>query len=149
MYPRTLAPNNLRTVRDAAANDSDKSWTVPNDEIWRLLWASVTLVSTATVGNRQIAIVVSDASSNVVLTINAGAVQAASATVRYLFFPGVPRETSVAVGELRGSIPADLYLPAGYSLRVYDSAAVDAAADDMTVAFQVERDQTSPAYSTS
>jgi len=36
------------------------------------------------------------------------------------------------------AIPANLVLPAGYKVRVYDSAAIDPAADDMAVNMLVE-----------
>lgn len=149
MYPRSIAPNNLRTVFDSTADDSDKSWVVPDDEIWRLNWAHLILVSTATVGNRQILMRVDDPNGNMLFDTHAGNVQAASVTRHYLFLQGIYRETSFVDGELQVPFPQDCWLGPGFTLRFYDATAVDAAADDMTVTFQVDRIQTNPAYSTS
>ena len=41
---------------DEAANDSDKSFTVPAGRMWELTSIWVELVSTATVGNRQMVV---------------------------------------------------------------------------------------------
>lgn len=124
---------------DATANDSDKEWVVPTNAQWKLNSAFVTLVSTATVGNRVVTLEVQDASSNVIFALAAGAVQAASGTVNYSFSIGAPRETTAVNGYLSVNCPGELWLDAEYTLRVYDSAAVDAAADDMTVSFQVSQ----------
>ena len=59
-------------------------------------------------------------------------------TIGYLIktIPGIVVATSaVAAGVLTCTIADDLILLPGWTLRVYDSAAVDAAADDMTVSF--------------
>lgn len=122
-------------VYDAVANDSDKSWTVPDGEMWKIIYANVILVTTATVGNRQIRFSVSDADGNDVGYIPAGAVQAASLTRSYGFMQGIYRETAFIDSMIQVPIPTDLYLPSGYTVRFYDSAAIAAAADDMTVSF--------------
>lgn len=127
----------VKFTRDAGLNDSSKSFQVPVGRTWKIQFLSVDLVSTATVGNRQITLDVYDgsvASGNLVYSINAGAVQAASATVRYEFYPQAPNETSVVNGGLKTHLP-DIILSSQWSINVSDSAAVDAAADDMTVNF--------------
>lgn len=129
----------IETVRDAAANDSDKSWTVPGNEIWKLNWAHVTLATSADVGNRRIEMAVSDAAGDEVMDLVAGAVQAASTTVHYGFLQGIFRETTVVGGELQVPMPIDLYLEPGFTLRFFDSATIAAGADDMTVSFQYQR----------
>lgn len=129
----------LHGIFDAAANDSDKSYTVPDGEMWKLLYANIKLVTTATVGNRQIRMSVLDADANEVGYISAGAAQAASLTRNYGFMQGIYRETAFVDGMIQVPIPMDLYLPAGYTVRFYDSAAIAAAADDMTVAIGVKR----------
>lgn len=129
----------LYSVYDAVTNDSDKSWTVPENEMWKLNFLHATLISTATVGNRIVTIEIDDEDSNPLIDLFAGAVQAASLTRHYGFIQGIYRETSFINGEIQVPLPKDCYLGPGYSLRVYDSAVVDAAADDMTVSFQAMR----------
>jgi hypothetical protein len=128
----------LKNVFDDTANDSDKSWVVPSKRTWKINWLHVILVTTATAGNRQVTVEIQDADSNVLMHLVAGTVQAASLTRHYGYLQGIYRETSFVGDELQVPIPQDLYLAPGYTLRVYDSAAVDAAADDMTVSFQAE-----------
>jgi len=124
---------------DATTNDSNKTFTVPGNELWKLNFAQVVLTTDATVGDRVVTLVISDSAGNTLATIIAGAVQAASATVTYTFWGGLIRETSVVNGELQSPIPADIYLQGGATLRFYDSAAIAAAADDMTVSFQYQK----------
>jgi hypothetical protein len=122
---------------DATANDSDKSFTVPNGKTWRLDWAHVILASTADVGNRQIEVQILDASSVLRIDFHAGTTQAANLTRHYVFQPGIFRETAFVDGEIQTAIPMNMILPAGWSVRFYDSAAVAATADDMTISFQI------------
>lgn len=123
---------------DATANDSDKSWTVPNNELWRICYVHAILVSTATVGNRQIAFEIKDESGNSLMHLEAGAVQAASVTRHYGFLQGIFRETAFVSDELQVPLPIDCWLKPGWVLRVADDAAIDAAADDLTVSFVYE-----------
>lgn len=129
----------VETRRDAALNDSNKSWVVPDGEMWKILWAHVRYTSSADVGNRQMTFLIKDADGNEIFDIAAGIVQAAGLTRHYNFAQGVYRETAFAADELQTPIPVDCYLPAGYTLQFYDSAAVAVAADDMIVNFAIQR----------
>lgn len=122
-------------TEDAALNDSDKDIAVPASKVWRLSAVFVSLTSTATVGNRHVVVEIRDASNNIVSEISAGANQAASLTRRYSFGVGLPADTSFggpSTDAIRAPLP-EMWLEAGWDVRVYDKAAVDAAADDMTV----------------
>lgn len=130
----TIDPWNPNQQADTAANDSDKSFTVPAGAIWQILWIWVEFAATGTVGNRQLVVEIQDAGSNVVAQIRAGAVQAASLTRKYLFAPGMMDLTTFRDTDfLATPIPPGLLLGAGWKVRVYDKTAVAAAADDMTV----------------
>ena len=133
MAIRSTWRNSVRQL-DVAANDSDKIITVPADTEWEILGIQVKLVSTGTVGNRRVEVVVRDGADAIMFTLVAGAVQAASATVLYSFGAGLPRETTVVGGALMSPLPQGLILAGGWDIRILDSAAVDAAADDMDIA---------------
>lgn len=124
---------------DDTANDSSKSWTVPEGELWKLNFAHIILVSSADVGNRVISIDILDADGNLMLDLFSPVVQAASGTRHYAFFQGIYRETAFAADSIQIPIPKDLWLKAGYTIKAWDRAAIAAAADDMTVAFQFEK----------
>jgi len=130
---------NIQSVFNATANDSDKTFVVPNNETWKINHANVILTTTATVGNRALHMDVYDVDGNEIASIASGAVQAASLTVTYSFLQGIFRETATVNGNLQIPIPQDLYLTGGMSLRFYDAAAISAASDDMTVAFQYKK----------
>lgn len=132
---KTYPGSQIQTVfNDAAANDSNKSFTVANR--MRLQSAYVSLVASSDVGNRQLVLEVLDG-ANVVYQSAAGAVQAEDTTVVYNFAEGNARETAAVAGAL--DVPlACLHLQSGYSVRVRDSAAVAATADDMTVRIVAE-----------
>lgn len=63
---------------------SEMSVTVPAGQTWRLEAVEVTLVTSAVVNNRQVALVIDDG-VNEIARIVSGVVQAASTTVRYVF----------------------------------------------------------------
>ena len=126
---------------DTALNDSDKSFTAAALEIWEIVSVQVNLISTVTVGNRQMTVEVQDDASNVLFTAKAGAVQAASLTRDYTFAPGLPNDTAFGgpgSDFLATRLPI-IELAAAWLVRVYDSAAIDAAADDMTVRVMVRK----------
>lgn len=123
---------NIEQDADAAADDSDKTFTVPADEQWRLISIYVLLTSTSDVGDRQLDIEITDG-TNLLMKAVAGAVQPESNAYTYVFALGNPQETSFTNDVMYRLLPSGLILPAGYEIRVYDSAAIQAAADDMTV----------------
>jgi hypothetical protein len=78
-------------------------------------------------------ILITDASDNTFIRYVAGAVQPASQTYNYFFAPLHPQETSFTASNMLRAIADPIVIPAGWKIRVYDSTAVDAAADDLTV----------------
>jgi hypothetical protein len=116
---------------DSAANDSDKTLTVPTGQTWRVECVNCTFATTADVGNRQIALVVSDG-TNTLGTFQAEANQAASLTEYYAYSPHYATASEAPTSW--HYIPLPCYtLGPGYTIRVYDTAAVAAAGDDLTV----------------
>lgn len=121
---------------DAAADLSNKVFTVPAGKTWEVMTALAQLVTTATVGNRYMVFQWDDG-TNILGSIAGTQVQAASLTRRYTWAPGVVDQASFrdiggAVFTMMTPIPR-LVLPAGYRIRILDTFAIDAAADDMTV----------------
>ena len=130
---------NSRYLTDTATNDSDKAFTVPSNRGYTLLTGFAELVSTATVGNRQIELRISDG-TNDVITIIAGGTQAASLTNQYQFVPGEAAPAAIAGTLFVCPFPAGIQLLPGWTIQVLDSAAIDAAADDLTLRFLVEEE---------
>jgi len=127
-----------RQIYDAVTNDSDKTVLVPADKRYRLMYGFIELITTITVGNRQVALEIIDASANVIFRSLAGAVQAANTTREYHFSPNVVREAAFISNQILIPIPPELILLPGWSYRIYDTAAIAAAADDMTTSFLIE-----------
>ena len=123
---------------EEAANDSDKTFTVTVGQEWVILSIWVELVTTAVVGVRQMSVVITDAADDVLGRIDAGMTQTASLTRNYLFGLGISDLTAFRNTAYLMTPLVPWILPAGYKLRVYDSAAIDAAADDMTVQIMYE-----------
>jgi len=132
-------------VRDATPNDSDKTFTVPAGKMWDMRLAVMELQATATVGNRYIAIVISNAAPAVLLpattvvagvapagfgnaTIYFGNAAVGNATSTYVSRFSSPTTTASPV--ITAYLPELILLP-GYSIRMYDVSAIDPAADDM------------------
>ena len=130
-------------TRDATADDSDKSFTVPAGKVWDLVAIESTLVATATVGNRQLQFIITNGVATVYTGTRAPNITASQAGVALWDFSNgdgySAAQVRVRLDTLAGpnvyvTCPeAKTILPAGYVIRVYDAAAVDAAADDLTV----------------
>ncbi len=126
---------------DIATDDSDKLIVVPAAKQWIIQSVAVNLISTATVGNRQMRVDIRDGSANLLASVAAGAVQAASLTRDFTFAPGLVNQTAFVDDTLITSFPEGIILLPTYDVRVYDSAVIDVAADDMIVRLLVrERD---------
>lgn len=100
----------------------------------------VTVVSSATVGNRQIEARVKDSAGNVLFAMPMGAVQAASLTRNYAGFESAPRETAFVSTTMCFPWPDDVEVPNGGSIQVLDTANIDAAADTVAYAMGVRDD---------
>lgn len=133
--PKTvrLVGENPALVASEVANDSDYIIAVPTAQTYKLMSVWVELTTTATVGNREMAVEIQDAAADVLAQIRAGALQAASLTRQYLFGQGLPDLTAFRSTDFLMTPLPPIILPAGYQIRVYDRAAIDAAADDMVV----------------
>ncbi len=127
----------VSTLSFTTADDSDNTFVVPASTEYQILSVYVSLVTTATVGNRQMAVQALDASDNILIGARAGIVQAASLTRVYNFAPGLPQDTAFRDTDyLAVSLPS-IFLAPGQKLRVWDKAAIAAAADDMVVRVQI------------
>ncbi len=124
-------------VAEETLNDTDKALTVPTGKIYALVSVWVELTTTATVGNRQVTLRILDSSDDLVASIKAGAVQAASLTRFYLFAVGAADLLSFRDTQHLMTPMPPFVLPAGYKVQVWDSGEVDAAADDMVVQMMV------------
>jgi len=125
---------------DATANDSDKSYTVPAGKVWELKHAHFETANTATVGNRLLEIYVTDGTNIVWTSGRPAAIPASNTGVVETFVGATFTTTNTQVFKLNGSgpsgavlrvpLPPTFMLKSGYVLRLWDAAAIDAAADD-------------------
>ena len=125
----------MKLVTDEALNDSDKVLTVPAGKSWQIQHVYVEYIATAAAGNRQLLLEVRDAEDDVISTIPALNVQIANATEYYLF--GVSGDVTETKAGYHFLPLGPLVWPTGYDVRVRDSAAVAAAADDMNIQMSV------------
>lgn len=130
-----------RYTYDAAANDSDKTFTVPAGKRWDLKLIHVWILTTVAVGNRILRVDVGDGTNAIWCSFTTPNVAASQLGIISLS-DGLPRDSvsnlyqpgtgTGANATVVSSLPA-FSLPAGYTIRVWDIAAIAAAADDMTV----------------
>jgi hypothetical protein len=126
-------------VTDTTLNDSAKTLVVPSNRRWKMMGGLAELVSTATVGNRQIELRITDG-TDTIFAITANGTQAASLTRQYHFILGTDGPSVVAGTVFVCPIPPGLWLPATFEIDVLDTAAIDAAADDLTLRFLVDEE---------
>lgn len=130
----------ISTLSFTTANDTNVDFTVPANTEYQILSVRASLVTTATVGDRQMALQWLDASDNILNEAVAPSVQTASLTRVYQWTPGMVQESDfVTIGSLvwLPMILPSVPLAAGQKLRVLDRAAIAAAADDLTIYVQV------------
>ena len=123
----------LDTTVDEAANDSDKTITVPAGEVWELLAVYVDFTASATVGTRSVILEIRNASAVIFLSLRQN-INISASQHRACTFAPFGNEVAGAINESTlGALPIGLYLPTGWDLRVRDFNAIDAAADDLLV----------------
>ncbi len=126
---------------DAAADDSDKTITVPSGESWEIKSIRVEYTATATAGTRTLAILFRDATDDVIhgFTVSNASITASQVMV-FNFYPDAPT-VAPTDGAVEGTqaLSHGLILPAGWDIRIYDSADVDATADDVVIHVTAKR----------
>jgi hypothetical protein len=125
--------NTVKVKSDVVVNQSSKTIVVSKNQSWAINSIFATLASTATVGNRQIRLSILTDADVLLYSVDAISTQAASLTYKYAFLPGAANEDQHAKLWNVCRLPLDTVLPAGYKIKIEDTAAIDAAADDMTV----------------
>lgn len=116
---------------DETTGDHNKSFAVPADKDWHVMWAWVEWTSNATVGNRQVVMEISDSGSDVIMEIVPGVTQAASLTYKYLFAPGMADLTAVRDTDyIMTPIPPTIILPELFNVRFYDRGDISSAAGE-------------------
>jgi len=118
---------------DTTTNDSDKTVTIPSDEEWDIWSIQIDYTSTATAGNRQLVVLFTNDADAIIHEVRVGVTQAASLNYFYNIAPGVADLTTIR-DTLFLTTPMPLMkMAGGWKIRVYDNAAIAAAADDMEV----------------
>jgi len=120
----------FRVLKEHSLNDSDKSFIVPSGFFWEIDSIHIDFTATATSGSRQIAIEISDEDGDVVYRIISNLANTASIQTDYIFQSNLnvfSVLSTIATGPLLKTVSP------GWTIRVLDALAVDAAADDMLV----------------
>ena len=128
----------ITTISDEAANDSDKTITVPALTEYQVLWIWVEFASDGSAGDRQLQIDFRDSADDVIGQVRPGAVQAASLTRYYMFASSLADLTDFRDTDyLMTPLPPTLFLSAGQDIRIFDNNAVSVNGDDMVIQMQV------------
>ena len=127
---------NFTQKSDAAANDSDKTLTVPAGKTWVLQFLSALFVTTGA-GTRQMRVEIGDG-TNLLWFKEFGATHGAGLTRNYYAAPDLPDDVAFdGDGRIRMQLEAHV-LPAGYTIRIFDSAAIAPTVDDLTIRLVVD-----------
>jgi len=131
-------------VTDATANDSDKTYTVPEGKVWDIKMILSQLNATAVAGNRFLGIYINNPAGAAIIVPTTTAAIAANVVGGARMYFGSPFAsnttvynrldtplTNVTVAKTLGE--ATTLLTAGCTVRVWDVSAIDPAADDLTV----------------
>lgn len=133
----TISNDRIRGYHDSATGSSDKVWTVPARELWKLIYVHVRYTASAVVGNRQITVQILDVNGELMIDTTAGGLISDNGSEHLAFLQGIGHEDSFMNHEIEVPIATDQYLQPGCVLRIFDESATDPAGDYMEVAFQV------------
>ena len=111
---------------EETADVQDKTFSVPADLDWQVMWLWVEYTSDANAGNRQITVQVRDSADDVIMQFFPGLTQAENLVYHYLFAPGAPDLTSVRGTDnfVSTPIPENLIIPELFDVRVFDGAVI-------------------------
>jgi len=123
---------------EETANSTDKTISVPSDEVWKILTLYVELTTTATAGNRSLGVHIRDAENDIINECQKSENHAASTTVRYVYSKH-PLGHTTATTPTHLWAPPDLELKPAYDIRVYDVAAIAHGYDDMQIHMLVKK----------
>ena len=118
---------------DITVDNSAKTFTVPATEIWQIVAIYVSLATTATAGNRILSVDISNPTPTVILRLPMNGTQAASLSNYIVWLSGLPA-AAISNNLIRADMPAFLFVPCGYTIKIWDRSAIDATHDDMIVA---------------
>lgn len=144
---RTYPAGTSTIMYDATANDSDKSFTVPTNKEWKLKSLYAELATTATVGNRVLIAQITSGGNAIFCSRSTASIVASKRGISKICFGSVISSITTLRRILAGTTDCDICidageceitLPAGSVIRIWDVAAVDAAADDMIVVLHYE-----------
>ena len=133
----TLKPNYF-LWQDVSLNDSDKTLTVPNGHNYVIQHGFFKFITTATVGNRGLRMEIKDKAGNLIW--KGGYIsQAASLTWHYRVSNlDVKEQAAERSDTINFPLSTPFILQEGFTLRVWDSSAVDVAADDLEISLMVK-----------
>jgi len=129
---RTRPGGRIVWVKDTTANDSDKTvLTVPAGKFVQFLSLYAVFGTTGSIqaGNRRPRIMFTDGVDTIAMVTSANTFALAGA--RYELWGDVAYNYSAGINEEALPTP-QLFLQAGYTIRVLDAAAIDPAVDDMS-----------------
>jgi len=125
-------------IYDDSDNDNDKSWKVPDNEMWKLNYAYIVLSTSPGGGTRRISMRVYDQVGNLLFNTITIPGQPGGRTYGYMFLQGLYRTASRVDNLSYIALPQDFYLAPGYTLRFFERY-LRSSNDDMAVSFQFER----------
>lgn len=122
-YPGTsiVVVSGLQTLGSAGG----RAISLPAGPASALISVRVSFVTTATAGNRVLALQAKDAAANILFEIPISANVAASLTTIITWAAGAPNFSSGT--RQVANIPVGLVLPAGSSIQIFDTANIDVA----------------------
>lgn len=127
----------LALQEDVLLADSDKLFTVPAGYMWQVLWIWVEMTTTAAPADRQLEIDFQSATA-VIGEVRPNAQQGTGTLRNYLIAPAIANLAAFYdTNHLQTPLPPTIFLPAGYSVRIFDNNVVDLGGDNMIVRMMV------------
>jgi len=129
----------LGTITTNTVSSSTNTGTIslPKKDRFRALWINVEYTSTASAGNRQVAIQLRNKAGTVLATWKAAITQGNNEVDNYKFFPGTSLSTAINSNVINIPIPPNLIVEGAHDLYISDLNNVDAN-DSFEAVYQLE-----------
>lgn len=118
---------------DEVLNDSDKTVTVPTGKRWIIEAIRARLITTGDVGNRILMLQIRNSTPSELFLDEHAITQAATLTRTWYWFVGATKDAAFSAGGYIFRPIPEITLEEGDSIRIWDTAAIAATADDLTI----------------
>lgn len=137
---RTVPGGTFKLDRYVITNDNDMTYAVPTGKLWDMDYVIYELNASGDAGNRVLRVIITDGTNIIWMSTPTGNIAATQKGAIWVYFKGSAGNSTgakatlsngtTALNQIMADSAPNMILPAGYQVRVLDTANIAGAADD-------------------